>query len=202
MISTSLSTDGQLLANDISKFSEIKIVEDTEKDKPLKLDNLEIKNLRPEIEVIRDTVTENLKKFDITIPKNIDLEISHHYGIENFYKFGTCMITLVNKDYCKKILYQFPGQKNPEHFHKLKEETFILLAGDLEVSLEESVHQLSKGDMLTVEVLKKHSFFSKNGAIFEEISTEHHTDDSYYTDEKINLNQSRKSKILLITDYL
>ena len=54
--------------------------------------------------------------------------------------------------------------------------------------------------MLTVEVLQKHSFFSNNGAIFEEISTEHHTDDSFYTDEKINVNKDRKSKILLITD--
>ena len=42
------------------------------------------------------------------------------------------MCTLVNKDYCKKIIYQFPGQTNPEHFHKIKEETFILLEGDLD----------------------------------------------------------------------
>ena len=47
--------------------------------------------------------------------------------------------------------------------------------------------------MLTVEVLQKHSFFSNNGAIFEEISTEHHTDDSYYTDETIGKNKKRKS---------
>ena len=111
------------------------------------------------------------------------------------------MITLVNKDYCKKILYQFPKQEHPEHYHKLKEETFILLEGDLEVKLEGKKHILSKGDMLTIEVGRKHSFYSKSGAIFEEISTEHHTDDSYYTDKNINLNKERKSKILLLTQY-
>jgi len=61
---------------------------------------------------------------------------------------------------------------------------------------------LSKGDMLTVERDLKHSFYSKSGAIFEEISTEHHTDDSFYTDEKIMSNKERKSKILLISYYL
>jgi sialic acid synthase SpsE/mannose-6-phosphate isomerase-like protein (cupin superfamily) len=192
--------DNQLLANDISIFNDINLIKDVKKDSPLLLDNLKIINLRNEVENIRDIVSENLKKYNVTVPKNVDLEISHHYGIENFYKFGTCMLTLVNKDYCKKILYQFPGQENPEHFHKLKEETFILLAGDLEVSLNGIQNTLSKGDMLTVEVLQKHSFFSNNGAIFEEISTEHHTDDSFYTDEKINMNKDRKSKILLITD--
>ncbi len=195
------STEGQLLSNDLSKFSEIKLTQEKDKDTPLLVNELNIKNLRSEIEIIRDTVSDNLKKYDITIPKTIDLEISHHYGIENFYKCGTCMITLVNKDYCKKILYQFPKQEHPEHYHKLKEETFILLEGDLEVKLEGKKHILSKGDMLTIEVGRKHSFYSKSGAIFEEISTEHHTDDSYYTDKNINLNKERKSKILLLTQY-
>tara|TARA_Y100000741_G_scaffold365233_1_gene361138 strand:+ start:34167 stop:35693 length:1527 start_codon:yes stop_codon:yes gene_type:complete len=191
----------QLLANDISKFSEITTSRKIKIDEALIKNNLLIKNTRPEIEIIRDKVSDELKKFDITLPRNIDLEISHHYGVENFYKYGTCMITLVNKDYCKKILYQFPGQTHPEHFHKIKEETFILLEGDLEVVLDNNKHALSKGDMLTVERDLKHSFYSKSGAIFEEISTEHHTDDSFYTDEKIMSNKERKSKILLISYY-
>ena len=189
----------QLLANDISKFSEITTSKTIDIDEALLKNNLSIKNTRSEIEIIRDKVADELKKFDITLPKNIDLEISHHYGIENFYKYGTCMITLVNKDYCKKILYQFPGQTHPEHFHRIKEETFILLEGDLEVILDKNKYNLSKGDMLTVERELKHSFYSKSGAIFEEISTEHHTDDSFYTDEKIEKNEERKSKILLIS---
>ena len=108
------------------------------------------------------------------------------------------MCTLVNKDYCKKILYQFPNQHHPEHFHKIKEETFILLHGDLTVILDGKSHEMNKGDILTVERKAKHEFFSKTGAIFEEISTEHIKDDSYYSDDKIMLNDDRKSKITFI----
>ena len=138
-----------------------------------------------------------LENNNITTPKGVDLEISHHYGVDSFYKFGTCMCTLVNKDYCKKILYQFPGQTNPEHFHKIKEETFILLEGDLSVTVDGKLTEMTKGDILTIERNRKHSFISHQGAIFEEISTEHRSDDSFYTDEKITSNKNRKSKILL-----
>ena len=55
------------------------------------------------------------------------------------------MITLINKDYCKKIIYQFPGQTNPEHFHKIKEETFVVLDGSLEVIVENVTSILQKG---------------------------------------------------------
>ena len=36
-----------------------------------------------------------------------------------------------------KIIYQFPKQTNPEHYHKIKEETFILIEGDLVVNVDE-----------------------------------------------------------------
>ena len=60
------------------------------------------------------------------------------------------MCTLVNNEYCKKIIYQFPKQTNPEHYHKIKEETFILIEGDLVVNVDEKIHNLNKGDMLTI----------------------------------------------------
>ena len=133
----------------------------------------------------------------LILGNDFDIELSHHYGIENFAECGTCMLTLVNKDYCKKILYQFPNQKHPEHYHKIKEETFIILVGSLNVTIEEEKYELKKGDILTIEKGQKHSFESNTGAIFEEISTEHLIDDSYYTDEKIQNNLKRKSKIML-----
>ena len=187
----------QLLANDLSMFNEITFAKNLKKDELILYSDVTIKNNRNIIEKIRDTVSIDLTAKNIVYPKPIDLEVSHHYGIEQFYEFGTCMITLINKDYCKKIIYQFPGQTNPEHFHKIKEETFVVLDGSLEVIVENVTSILQKGDILTIPVGSRHSFTSKNGAIFEEISTEHHTDDSYYTDEKIVINKSRKSKILM-----
>ncbi len=191
------TNENQLIANNLSRFSKITINESISKDEIISYDQINISNDRNEIENIRDKVKEDFAKYNITVPQNLDLEISHHYGIDSFYKFGTVMCTLVNKDYCKKILYQFPNQAHPEHFHKIKEETFILLEGDLTVNISGVESVLKKGDILTINVGDKHSFFSKNGAIFEEISTEHISDDSYYTDDQITNNKNRKSKIAL-----
>ena len=189
--------ENQLLSNDLSKFNQINIKNKTSDNAAINYDNVMIVNERNFIEKIRDEVKLDLENNNITTPKGVDLEISHHYGVDSFYKFGTCMCTLVNKDYCKKILYQFPGQTNPEHFHKIKEETFILLEGDLSVTVDGKLTEMTKGDILTIERNRKHSFISHKGAIFEEISTEHRSDDSFYTDEKITSNKNRKSKILL-----
>lgn len=189
--------ENQLIANDLSKFNQIHINKITPKDSSITYENIEILNQRNLIEKIRDEVKLDFEQNNITTPNDIFLEISHHYGIDSFYDFGTVMCTLVNKDYCKKIIYQFPGQTNPEHFHKVKEETFILLEGDLKVNVNGTETEMTKGDILTISINDKHSFTSTNGAIFEEISTEHMTDDSFYTDKNIQNNKNRKSKILL-----
>ena len=85
--------------------------------------------IRPEVEQIRDKFLEMLKENNILSAVGKDLEISHHYGIENFYKTGCMMVTLFNVEYCKKIIGLFSGQENPEHFHKIKDESFILISG-------------------------------------------------------------------------
>ena len=188
--------ENQLLANDLSKFSNIKSLKKLKSQDHILYEDVEIDNNRNYIENIRDRVKNDFIKNKIVVPNGLDLEISHHYGIDRFENFGTTMCTLVNNEYCKKIIYQFPKQTNPEHYHKIKEETFILIEGDLVVNVDEKIHNLNKGDMLTILPYQKHSFFSKNGAIFEEISTKHLSDDSFYTDKKIQNNPNRKSKIL------
>ena len=72
-----------------------------------------------------------------------------------------------------------------------------MLEGDLSVTVDGKLTEMTKGDILTIERNRKHSFISHQGAIFEEISTEHMTDDSFYTDKNIQNNKNRKSKILL-----
>ena len=45
--------------------------------------------------------------YNISIPGDIDLEISHHYGIEKFDKFGLVLLTLVNRNIVKNSLFVF-----------------------------------------------------------------------------------------------
>ena len=85
------------------------------------------------------------------------------------------------------------GQTHPEQFHLQKEETFVLLHGEVELKLDGELSVLNKGDVVTIEPNTKHEFTSKFGCIIEEVSSTHFIDDSYYTDSKISDNKNRKT---------
>jgi quercetin dioxygenase-like cupin family protein len=95
------------------------------------------------------------------------------------------MINCMDRDYCKKILVQLPGQVHPEHYHKEKEESFQLLHGDLELILEDSKKSMKPGDILLVKPGQKHSFSTKGGAVIEEVSTKYSKGGSVYTHPEI-----------------
>ena len=48
----------------------------------------------------------------ITIGQKLDLEISHHKGIENFEKVGCFLFNIINEEYAKKLLVMLPNQKS------------------------------------------------------------------------------------------
>lgn len=121
----------------------------------------------------------------IEIGNEFEIELSHHYGLAEFRQTGALIINLINREYCKKLIVVLPGQKHPSHRHEVKEETFQVLWGDLEIVLDGQVYHLASGDMMLVERGVWHSFTSVNGAIFEEISTTHVKGDSYYEDSRI-----------------
>jgi len=133
----------------------------------------------------------------IFIGEDSSIEISHHYGLERFREFGAVIIDCMNREYCKKIIIQLPRQKHPYHYHQKKEETFQLLYGDLEVVCEGKKTKLNPGDTFLVEKSKWHKFHTLDGAIFEEVSTTHYNDDSFYEDERIALlpRNARKTTI-------
>ena len=71
------------------------------------------------------------------------------------------------------------------HYHKVKEETFQLLYGDLQCIVDGRTIDMRAGDIQTVLRNSPHAFSSKHGAVFEEISTTHIKGDSYYEDPDI-----------------
>ena len=186
---------GQLLANDLSKYVEYTLSKNIEPNKPIFKKDLTSKYRGNDLSDIRKSVNELIKKSGVIIPRNAEMEISHHYGIENFYKTGITMFTVVNREYCKKIITVLPGQKHPEQFHKLKEETFHVLYGDLELILDGVAHNMHAGDVITILPEIRHIFSTKNGCVLEEISSTHITDDSFYTDPEIGKNKNRKTFI-------
>jgi len=117
---------------------------------------------------------------------DFEAEFSHHDGIANFPKVGATLISCVNRSYCKKLVIQLPGQGHPSHYHKRKEETFQVLYGVLEMEIDGRRRTLYPGDTQLLQQGVWHSFWSDTGVIFEEISTTHFNDDSFYEDKAIN----------------
>ena len=133
----------------------------------------------------------------IEIGNDFEIELSHHYGMENFRQYGAVIISIVNREYCKKLIVVLPGQSHPVHMHKVKEETFQLLYGDLSCTIDNNTIEMKPGDCQTVLRNAKHAFTSKNGAVFEEISTTHVKGDSYYDDPVIEKKDLMERKTIV-----
>ncbi len=139
-----------------------------------------------------------LNEAGVPITPEFEVELSHHYGLELFDQYGVVIIDCINREYCKKILIQLPGQSHPYHHHKKKEEVFHMLAGELEMELDGRRKTLRAGDLQVIQRGVKHRFWTDKGAIIEEISTTHFNDDSLYEDPKIARlpREVRKTKLV------
>ena len=121
----------------------------------------------------------------VVVANDSRVELSHHKGIENIEKYGALLATIVNGQYCKKVIALFPSQFHPKHKHYKKVETFHVLSGTLIVEKDDGKFTLNVGDKLDIFRDEWHAFTTKTGAIFEEISTEALKQDSKYFDEEI-----------------
>lgn len=127
-----------------------------------------------------------LNESRIALNTDFRLEFSHHFGLKEFDRTGATIIECINRDYCKKLIVQLPGQYHPSHYHKKKEETFQVLWGKLEIELEGRRRTLYPGDIQLVPQGCWHEFWTDTGVIFEEVSTTHYNNDSFYEDKRIN----------------
>ncbi len=191
--------ENQITANDQSKYTEFYATEDIQPNAPLLNSNTRQSNARELVGGIVQRVKEILNKSNVPIPPKVDLEISHHYGIERFDQSGLVMITIVNREYCKKMIIMLPGQSHPEQLHKQKEETFHILWGDVWIMLDGKEKLCKAGEVVVIERGVKHSFHSDRGVVIEEISSTHYVNDSFYSDAAIMKNKSRKT---LLTYWL
>jgi sialic acid synthase SpsE/mannose-6-phosphate isomerase-like protein (cupin superfamily) len=173
---------GQLVTEDLSKYNRMILKKPAGENSPIMREDVEIANVHANVLDLVKELIAVLKDGNIVVPVGSCCELSHHYGIEKYHEVGVAIIDCVNREYCKKILAVLPGQTHPVHFHKKKEETFVVLNGELFVTLNGKKHKLGKGDVMTVERGAAHSFYSDKGCVFEEISTTHYKDDSYYED--------------------
>ena len=184
---------GQLTANERSKYVSHTACVDIAAGAPVLREQVETRNHRDRVLSAVKAVKELLRQGNIVVPGRAELELSHHYGMERFGETGLTMVTVVNREYCKKLLAMLPGQTHPEQYHRQKEETFIVLHGTMRLWLDDEARDCVPGDVVTVGRGVRHRFMTEAGVVFEEISSTHFKDDSYYVDPTIAANKHRKT---------
>jgi sialic acid synthase SpsE/mannose-6-phosphate isomerase-like protein (cupin superfamily) len=155
---------------------------------PLRSDNSQFEidihsqNLDHFVQRIRGIATEA----HIEIADDELLEISHHFGVSELWSFGCCIVNVLNRSYCKKLILMTEGQDHPEQFHRIKEETLRVVFGEVEFDLDGSRHKLKEGQSIVVEANARHRFKALTDVVIEELSTTSSADDSYYTNTRIS----------------
>ena len=172
-----------------------RLLEDLKKNDGLKSSDITVIDQKEIIEDIKTEVIKLLQLANVTVTEKDSAELSCHYSLQEFGKFGAIIISKINRDYCKKIIVMIPNQSHPNHRHLIKEESFELLYGDCELVLNGRRITLNKGEPILINTKVDHSFSTNLGCVVEEISTTHIKGDSIYQDPKINKLKLKDRKI-------
>jgi sialic acid synthase SpsE/quercetin dioxygenase-like cupin family protein len=187
------STECQVVANDLSKYSHFYATAPIAANQPVLSANSRLCDSRRQINRIVSEVKKMLKRSKVIIPGQCELEISHHYGIDNFFQYGSTVITVVNREYCKRVIVMLPGQTHPEQYHKQKDETYHTLFGEIELSLDGIVQPRKANEVIVIPREVRHGFKTRTGTVIEEVSSYYTQGDSFYTDTTIEANLNRKT---------
>jgi mannose-6-phosphate isomerase-like protein (cupin superfamily) len=187
------NSDGQIVANDMSKYTDYYASGPIVAGEPVSSSNSRACERLRQVYHIVGEVKKMLKRSKVVVPGHCELEISHHYGIDSFEKYGSTIITVVNREYCKRVIVLLPGQCHPEQWHKQKDETYHILHGEIQLNLD-GLEQVKKAnDVVIIPRGAKHGFTTRTGTVIEEVSSYYTQGDSFYTDETIEANRNRKT---------
>lgn len=93
-------------------------------------------------------------------------------------KWGYEQIICNNEDYCGKLLNIKGGAVCSYHAHPRKKETFLVLLGHVEITVEGECKVYAPMDEpVTIEPGQKHKFRGITDAVLLEVSTHHEDDD-------------------------
>lgn len=144
-----------------------------------------MKELDHNVRHFLEKALELMTEAHITLPAKATANIYHHAGIDSINEVGALLINVINREYCKNYVVMLPGQKYPNHYHKIKSESCYVLYNNLVVNINGDDHVLSAGEMINIERGDDHFFFTDQGVVFEELSTMYVPNDSIYLDESI-----------------
>lgn len=115
-----------------------------------------------------------------------------HFGLHDWDNIGETEWWIVNdttNNYCGKFLFLFDGQRCPEHHHKIKDETFYIVRGDVEMTIDGNSTILHPGDVLQVSPGQRHTFAAHGGpCLVLEVSLPSISGDNIFVDTRIGNN--------------
>ena len=97
-----------------------------------------------------------------TIKYNMEFPKKQNNTTVNKKGWGDEHVIHSNSNYCVKILELNKGGKCSLHFHKIKEESFLVLEGKVQISLKYNLQEeniiLNKGESIDIPPLLPHRF--------------------------------------------
>lgn len=132
---------------------------------------------------------DQIQKWGLTMPDDEPLML--HFGLNDFFHTGETEFWICNnldEGYCGKYIFLFEGQRCPEHYHKIKHETFNVIKGQVKMTAKGEDIMLKEGGVFSMPVNTKHSFTAVGGpALVLEVSKPCLYQDSYFTDKAIDI---------------
>lgn len=110
------------------------------------------------------------------------------FGLGQFERVGLIEYWIANEveaGYCGKYLFVFDGQQCPAHSHGTKHETFLVVRGCLEVTLDGKPITLQPGEILPVPPGRVHCFRGKGNSLLLELSMPCDVGDNRFEDTQI-----------------
>jgi quercetin dioxygenase-like cupin family protein len=89
---------------------------------------------------------------------------------------------IVNREYCGKRLLLKRGYRCSMHYHKVKDETFLVIMGKVLLETEAGDYVMVPGDSQHIPQRLLHRFSGLEDSEIIEFSTHHEDEDSYRTE--------------------
>ncbi len=112
-----------------------------------------------------------------------------HFGLNDFDNAGETEYWIVNdtvNSYCGKFLFMFEGQRCPLHYHNVKDETFFIVRGEVEIEADGETSLLHPGAVFKMAPGVNHTFRAVNGpCLVLEVSLPSIQGDNIFADTRI-----------------
>lgn len=113
------------------------------------------------------------------------------FGLGDFRTIGETEFWIANETesgYCGKFLFLFEGQRCPCHYHKVKHETFFILKGKLEMTVDDQPQVMNIGDKLVMPTGVRHTFLAIEPTLVLEVSMPSTEQDNFFDNKQIGNN--------------